>query len=322
MEKKLKIALVADEATSISIAPDANLILLTPQNYKFKIQLFKPDLLFVESCWRGYKNSWKKHIVDIEINQSMILIKLIEYCNALSIPTVFWNKEDPLHFERFKYTASLFDYIYTTDMNSITKYENYINHKVSSIKTLLFCAQPKYHYPPKSKRQDGTVFLGGYYGNEIPERSLQQEAILNKLTKHNLIIYDRFYSKKTACSYPQELNLYCIESISQKQCFNVYKKYQIYLNFNSIIDSPTMLSRRVFELAACKSPIISTGSIAIEHLFENKITVVDEKTNFDKLFKEFILTDEFFENINHLYELVMDMHIWKHRLKQIKIDLF
>jgi hypothetical protein len=47
----------------------------------------------------------------------------------------------------------------------------------------------------------------------------------------------------------------------------VYKKYDIFLNVNTVKDSPTMFSRRVFELLACGVNVISNYSLGISDFF-------------------------------------------------------
>ena len=60
MKHKPRIALIADEFTQIALAPEADIIHLTPNNWRLQLLGRKaPDMLFVESAWRGYKNSWQ-----------------------------------------------------------------------------------------------------------------------------------------------------------------------------------------------------------------------------------------------------------------------
>ncbi|HGY8280956.1 TPA: glycosyl hydrolase family 1, partial [Escherichia coli] len=61
-KKKPCIALIADEFTTYGLAPDADILPLTPFDWRWKLRLFKPDFLFVESAWRGYRNSWQGKI--------------------------------------------------------------------------------------------------------------------------------------------------------------------------------------------------------------------------------------------------------------------
>ncbi|BDZ42873.1 hypothetical protein GCM10025865_21720 [Paraoerskovia sediminicola] len=44
---------------------------------------------------------------------------ITRWCRENDVPTVFWNKEDPVHFDLFVATAALFDVVFTTDVDSI-----------------------------------------------------------------------------------------------------------------------------------------------------------------------------------------------------------
>ena len=52
-----------------------------------------------------------------------------------------------------------------------------------------------------------------------------------------------------------------------------YKAYKVFLNVNSVTESPTMCARRIFELSACSTPVLSGYSRAIEEMFADLITV-------------------------------------------------
>ena len=321
MYKRAKIALIADLATIVGLNPDAEIIHITPKNWWFKINVYKPDYLLVESAWRGYKNTWQGRIVD---KQDQTLINIVNYCKMVNIPTIFWNKEDPLYFERFKQTAVLFDYIFTTDSASIYKYWKIKENKFLSVDTLMFCAQPKLHFPPmRTVREDAVVFLGGYYGEELSKRSKQQQNILTAFNQHNLKIYDRFWlENKASSSFPLPLQPYCLPAVSVFKVNELYRKYSLYINFNSIQDSPTMLSRRVFELAASRAAIISTPSLAMRDIFKQTIPEISDD---DHLINQYELKESVTQkNIDIAYEIVMDSHTWRHRLNQIheKIGLY
>ena len=62
-------------------------------------------------------------------------------------PSVFWNKEDPVHFDRFVATASLCDHVFTTDGNRVLPYLEAGVGTVRTASSLPFYAQPKIHNP-------------------------------------------------------------------------------------------------------------------------------------------------------------------------------
>ncbi len=323
--KRPCIALVADQFTTFSLAPDADLIQITPIDWQWKLRFYKPDFLFVESAWRGYKDSWKGKIASYAHSSpnKPELRRLLEFCHKRKITTIFWNKEDPFHFERFADAAALFDVVYTTDSGSLERYHALPHQRFQHVGVLMFAAQPRWYHPAENGvRGQEVAFLGGYYGNELAERSRIQEDILLALRDKNLIIFDRFWQRGNGCSYPEQLQPYCKPAITQMSVAKAYQQYQVYLNFNTISQSSTMLSRRVFELAAAGCPIISTPSIAMDNIFGKSIVAVQDgaaaREWCAQLQKNIRLRDELGQNA---MEIVLAQHTWQHRLTQLNSEL-
>ncbi len=85
---------------------------LTPRYWQKELRTLQPDMLLVESAWRGKDDLWEDKVVHCTDE----VAGLVEYCKAQKIPTVFWNKEDPYHFDDFIETIKLFDFVFTTDI--------------------------------------------------------------------------------------------------------------------------------------------------------------------------------------------------------------
>lgn len=56
--------------------------------------------------------AWQYKIAKYNNQDKSELRELINWCRENKIPTIFWNKEDPIHFEKFIETASMFDHIF------------------------------------------------------------------------------------------------------------------------------------------------------------------------------------------------------------------
>ncbi len=90
-----------------------------PNNWLEVLEAQQPHVLLVESAWQGNQGAWQYKVGAYSYPGSVglpDLNALVEWCRSHSIPTVFWNKEDPIHFEKFKEAASLFDVVFTTDV--------------------------------------------------------------------------------------------------------------------------------------------------------------------------------------------------------------
>jgi len=144
----LKIAILADKLTTTALSYEDNCTCynITPFNHKFVFKIFKPDILFVESAWQGYRNSWKFKIAsypDHPKRSNAKLIKVVDYAKRLGIPTVFWNKEDGVHFDRFVDSAKHFEHIFTVDKNCIPKYQEVFSSKIT-VNKMMFLYNLRY----------------------------------------------------------------------------------------------------------------------------------------------------------------------------------
>ncbi|MGG7060383.1 glycosyltransferase family protein, partial [Clostridium tertium] len=185
--------------------------------------------------------------------------------------------------------------------------------------TLPFAAQPKIHNPIKisEKREDKACFAGSFYRHKYEERGKNLKNILDiAINQIGVDIYDRNYNLGNPLySFPERFNKYIKGYIPPGELDKVNKGYKVMININTVVDSPTMFSRRVFESLACGTPIVSSYSLGINKIF-NGLVVSTDNTN--ELEKEFINL----KNKNY-YEMkvvkgireVLSKHTYYHRLK-------
>lgn len=321
----LSIAVIMDKFSFDCFKYEANLITFTPENWKEVLGNKKPAFLLVESAWRGHDYSWLGHINDLEKRQDSELPALVRWCQAKGIKTVFWNKEDPPNYKRFISAAKLFDYVFTTDLNCIEKYKIDLGHE--NVFSLPFAAQPKIHNPVGSfPRIKDVAFAGSWYENKHDERRKQMEYLLEPALEYNLEIFDRNYSVNSAkLRFPKRYQPYIIGELSYEEMVYAYKIYKIFLNVNSVTESPTMFSRRVFEILASGACIISSYSKGIEESLGTDIIKItnsyaDTKKHLDNLLNNKVLI----EKLAHLgMRKVLKSHTYENRLKSIikSIDL-
>ena len=87
-----------------------------------------------------------------------------------------------------------------------------------------------------------------------------------------LDIYDRnFGSGDADMEFPKEFRKNILGRLPFSKMNAAYRAYRVFLNVNSVTDSNTMLSRRVFELLASGTPVVSTPSAAIDNFFGKDI---------------------------------------------------
>ena len=312
--KEFKIAGVFDAFSMECIGDECELILPTPDNWHEILEKSTPDLLMVESAWQGNMGSWENKIAQYP-NKGSKLQDMVAYCNKKNIPTVFWNKEDPVFFNAFIGSAKLFDYIFTTDASIIHRYKIITNK--NNVFVMPFAAQPKIHNPIEIlDRSNKIVYSGSYYSRRYYSRMRDFNRLVSVCKDYGLVIYDRNYSNNLPqFSFPKHMNKYIVGDLKVEDLYIANKGYKFSINVNSVKHSPTMFSRRVFEMIASNTPIISSWSKGIEKIFGNlvinsdNIQEVGEKL--DTLYKD--------NRLYNLYRLrglrfVMEQHTYEKRL--------
>lgn len=258
---------IMDEFTTGCFEQDLNLIQPRPDNWYGLAEKYPPQLFFIESAWKGNMGSWQYRVAQYANKPGQEVAQICQYAKTRGIPTLFWNKEDPVHHDKFMQSARLADYIFTTDANMLPSYrEKTGNNKVFA---LPFAAQPALHKPaPLKGRKMLSCFAGSWYGDRHAERGQVMGWLLDAANKHGLEIYDRNHGTGIF-PFPQQYQHGIKGSLPYKALCDEYNRYRIFLNVNSVTDSPTMFSRRVFELMACGTPVVSTYAKGIEQLFDS-----------------------------------------------------
>ncbi|PWK14646.1 spore maturation protein CgeB [Psychrobacter immobilis] len=312
--KNVKIAAIMDEFTSFCFDPEANFLHLTPDSWEVEIDYFKPDLLFIESAWKGKDDLWK-----LKVSQcSEDLQKLIDGCNQRGIKTVFWSKEDPVHFGTFLDVAKKVDVVFTTDIDCIKKYKEHVNH--DDVFLLPFAAQPKLHNPIELyERKNKFNFAGSYY-LKYPRRQRDFE-VLSSVAKDTkgLDIFDRNFNKPHPhYQFPHRFEPMILGSLAPHEIDKAYKGYHYGINMNTIKQSQTMFARRVFEMLASNTIVMSNYSRGVRLLFGDLVICSDNETELtrqlERLESDLTTREKFkLQGLRH----VLKDHTYKHRLKYI-----
>lgn len=291
--EKLRVAAIMDEFTFHSYQPEANILQLHPESWEEQLTEFKPELLFVESAWNGLDGLWKTKIS----NADPAILGVIDWCRGHKVPSLFWNKEDPVHFSTFLPVASRVDVVFTTDVDCLPKYKEALGH--DRVYLLPFAAQPLTHNPvEKYTRKDAFNFAGSYY-LRYPERQRDFASLIETVKKlRTLDIYDRnFENPHPHYLFPEKYREYIIGSLPFDQIDKAYKGYRYGINMNTIKQSQTMFARRVFELLASNTIVVSNFSRGVRLMFGDLVvssdnaneiehrlkTICDDETGYRKL---------------------------------------
>lgn len=321
--RNLKMALIADELTRSCLSLECQIRDITPLNYKLLLKLWKPDVLFVESAWQGLGNAWKYKIAsypDRPDRNNYALRKVVAYARELGIPCVFWNKEDRVHFERFFSSASLFDYIFTVDGNSVPRYQALIGPAVS-VAPLMFAVQPAIHSPsPNGYVHRRACFVGSFNWSIHDRRRSWQDILFAASAEVGLTVFDRNSERRLPnYRYPDLPWLEVRPGVHHTKTAQIYRDYMISLNVNTVEGSATMFSRRLIEILACGGLAVTTPAISVDRYFSEYCYVVSGEEEARDLLGRFKngLTPRDRHMIAAGAEYVLKEHSWAHRLEEV-----
>lgn len=284
--EQVRVAAILDEFSYNSFKFECDLINLSFDSWRKEMDDHQPEVFLCESAWSGGDSDtrpWKGRVYASEnfaYENRTELLRILDYCREREIPTVFWNKEDPSHYDdkahNFVDTALKFDHIFTTDLASADRYRQEHGHQ--SVGVIPFAVQPKLFNPiERQPRSKDAVFAGGWYANHS-KRSRAMENTFDSLIDagYRLKIYDRFYgSNDPSKQFPPRFQEYLNPPVPNEDMAAVYKESVFGITFNTETNSPTMFARRIFELMACNTFVLSNFSNGVYNFFGDNVHYMD-----------------------------------------------
>ena len=319
------VAAILDTFSEYCFRYEADLLLLTPGGWRRQMDRAKPAFLLVESAWVGNSGAWRRLIAGNRVPGPNPLEDLLAYCRGHDIPTVFWNKEDPPHFDKFIDAAKGFDVVLTTDADCVPKYKAICGH--DRVDVLPFAAQPMLHNPRRESDwpRHRVVFAGSWVSEQYRERTESLRFLLDPALAFGLHIFDRNLSRKDLGSrtsilrFPNRYRSAIKGSLDYAEMLTAYRCYDVLLNTNSVTDSPTMFSRRVFESLACATPVVSTESTGMSELLGKHVRVTRNAEETTSYLRGLLDDDEARVREGHLaYRHVHEHHTYRHRMDDIR----
>lgn len=318
VNRTLRIAAIMDEFTYLSFSAEADVLQLTPDNWQAEIQNFNPDFLFIESAWQGKESLWKTKVSSFATEVQ----ELIKHCRNNDIPSMLWNKEDPVHFGTFIELAKNVDVVFTTDIDCIKKYKRHVGH--NRVYLLPFAAQPKVHNPIELyERKDRFNFAGSFY-LKYPERQRDFMALAQVAQEYRgLDIYDRNYDKPHPhYTFPEQFKPFILGSLPASEIDKAYKGYNFGINMNTIKQSQSMFARRVFEMLASNTIVLSNYSRGVRNLFGDLVVCSDSPDELKRQLSLIMQTDMGIEKFRlQGLRKVLSQHTYAHRLEYISSKL-
>ncbi|WP_115788798.1 glycosyltransferase family protein [Arthrobacter silvisoli] len=290
-EPPVNVAVILDDFSLLAFGEEWNCIQFSPRDWEARLSGNPVDLLFVESAWAGNGGRWTGKISGAANDSA--LSELTSWCRAHGIPSVFWNKEDPPHYDDFIAAAKLFDVVFTSDSGRLDAYRKDLGH--DRVDVLSFAAQPRIHNPVRPRygwHERDVAFAGMYFAGKYPERREQLDLLLSAAVaaspsmETGLEIFARHAGTDPKYRFPEAFEDRVVGSLDYAEMLTAYKAYKTFLNVNSVVDSPTMCSRRVFEVLAAGANIVTTPSKAIGNYFsDDEIFTVSNQAEAEQLLK-------------------------------------
>lgn len=321
----VNVAVILDDFSAAAFGFEWNCVSLLPKTWQKQMEETKIDLLFVESAWSGPNRSWAGKIAGSNVDHR-VLREIVAWCRENSVPTVFWNKEDPVHYADFIEAAKLFDQVFTTDSNKLPDYRLDLGH--ARIDVLPFAAQPAIHNPIRPRygwRSRDVAFAGMYFADKYPERREQLDILLGAAADVSdkmptgLEIFSRQLGGAMKYQFPEPYSSKVVGSLDYAQMLTAYKAYNTFLNVNTVVDSPTMCSRRIFETVASGSNIVSTPSPAIDTFFSpSEIFSVSSRADAADLLLALHRNPALGErHLHRAQRKIWNSHTYRHRSEQV-----
>ena len=315
------VAAILDSFSEYCLRYEADLVLLGLKDWREKITRSRPAFLLVESAWRGNNGAWRDVITNNLTQVFNPLRDLLRYCREHDISTVFWNKEDPPNFEFFIDAAKEFDIVFTSDADCIPRYRKLCGH--DRIYPMAFAAQPRLHNPSRESAwpHHAVCFAGSWMGEKYPERAKSLRFLLEPALRFGLHIFDRNLNRPGFGSkyrFPDRYQTALKGSLNYEEMLTAYRCYDVMLNTNSVTDSPTMFSRRVFECLACGTPVVSTESTGMREILGDHVRVTRSAEETAAHLNALLSDDEARAREGHLaYRYVHEHHTYRHRMDEM-----
>lgn len=269
--QELRVAAILDEFTKENLAKEARVVNLLSGSSIEQLEQFLPNLLFVESASQGESGSWTGRLVkpDSEIKD------IVRWCRERGVPTVFWNKEDPIHFKSYLGTAAKFDFVFTTDSDCLAKYKKLLGKDVS---TLPFAASEKLYSPFDSAERNGKAFFSGSFYRQYPQRQLDTVTVIDAVSKvMDVDIFDRNLEHRgERTAFPAKLKATVKPRKTYLELVEDYKEYAVCITLNTVKFSPTMMARRSIEAALSNCILVSNQCDAIYESFGQSAIISDD----------------------------------------------
>ena len=316
-----KVAAILDTFTEHSFRYEADLLLLSREGWRAEMEGARPAFLFVESAFSGNDRQWR-HLVAGYEGQADIRCAS---CWSTAAPRGWPPCSGTRRTRRTSTTSSEPRGSSTSSLRPMrTAFRCTGKHwDTTGYTSLPFAAQPRLHNP---SREEGwtshpVCFAGSWIEYRFPEREEALRDLLDPALPLDLHIFDRNLTRTDLGEYyrfPDRYKKAIKGTLGYEEMLTAYRCYDVMLNVNTIPDSPTMFSRRVFESLACGTPVVSSDSPGMRGMLGEHVRVARSAEETTAHLVDLLGDEEARLREGHLaYRHVHEDHTYRHRMAEV-----
>lgn len=311
----LKIAAIVSDRLYHGIRFEAEVLLLTPENWEYTLRYSKPDLLLVESTWETSTGHWFMAQIPISSDYSS-LHNIVRLAQQHSIPTVFWNTKDCFYHEYYKDFSQFFDFIFCAD-----PYEaELLQREGIEAEVLLPCVQPALYNPFRIHDYYDTYKIGVLFDGWIDiEKYTNHLTLLNKLKKYDLGIIESkyiFFSKrlKNATALKDRF----LGCVTPQARMLILKYAKCCISFDHTISHRTTQWWAALETAASHTPVLHLGDVPDDDIRREFAIIHENEEVLLNDIENFYQDEIYYKKVSQIsWRRIVSKHTFAHRLRAI-----
>ena len=142
--------------------------------------------------------------------------------------------------------------------------------------------------------------------------------VLGPARERGLHIWSRMQRGDKRYRFPRSYRKHVVGSLPYERMLAAYTSYKVFLNVNSVTRSKTMCSRRLFELSAAQTAVVSAPAASIEPFFGATIEVVENAEETGRALDVLLGNAEYRDRLAlQAHRRVFDEHLYAHRVDTV-----
>jgi SAM-dependent methyltransferase len=310
----LRIAAIADPWLEMALGATCPLITFRPDNWPYLLEARPPDLLLVQSAWRGNSGSWEYRVPSYTHPDAGGLGELIDWCRARDVPTVFWHTEGAEGVPAFSRAASLCDLVAAASSGVADRLQHELGDE-RSVLVLPLAAQPLVHRPRTDLgRQSALAFVGDC----SPEaRHDGADALLDAAADSPSPSLEIFHTGRDhVATVPERLEPHLRPYTPPAKLVEVFQSRVAVLA--GAPRGPAFIPAHVFEALSCGAAVISAPNPEVPSLLGEVVPVASTAKEAASRLERLLGDDEHrLAVLREARRLILSAHTYQHRLSEI-----